>query len=107
MIDLPCKAGMRFLWCQDVHYHSLLTARHIDLLAGIIVLSEAHLSIFLKEHPFVPKEKFVLSQNGIDISLFQQHLDRDPYRIVYSSAPNRGLIHALSIFERLHLKEPK
>jgi glycosyltransferase involved in cell wall biosynthesis len=57
----------------------------------VLVLSEYAREAAQRYYPAVPKERFVLTRNGIDPSLFQIEPHKEGCKVVYSSSPDRGL----------------
>lgn len=58
----------------------------------------------------VPEQKLLVLPNGIDASLFQDlsGQERHPYRLVYTSVPERGLAHLLTdIFPAVRARVPQ
>ena len=48
----------------------------------------------------------VILPNGLDLSLYNPDVVRDPNKLIWTSNPNRGLANAVRIFRRLRTKYP-
>ena len=69
-------------------------------LKNIVCLTEWHKQFFLKSFPTL--EHLTTSHHyGVDFELFHQHssTSKEPYRFIYSSFPNRGLIVLLKMWK--------
>lgn len=57
----------------------------------------------------IPKERCYVIGNGVDTELYakRDQVARIPCRIIWTSSPDRGLHHALRIFERVHNQVPQ
>jgi FkbM family methyltransferase len=70
-------------------------------LKNVVCLTEWHKQFFLKSFPTL--EHLTTSHHyGVDFELFQQYSSttiKEPYRFIYSSFPNRGLIVLLKIWK--------
>lgn len=96
-----------FLVMQDTYYPSLTKRRALrfDLL---LPLCSTHLNTTIFNYPYM-KEKIKLFSNGIRTDIINDLPieERDPFRIIYASSPDRGLINLLKIFPKILQKEPK
>lgn len=82
-----------YVWCHDLQ---LPGGNRSDQYDKVIALSEFH-KHYLKEVSGVPEEKIVLGFNGIDPEDFNQYAERDPFKVIFSSSPDRGLIQSIDI----------
>lgn len=57
----------------------------------------------------IDKSKFVIIGNGIDTSINKNNKfdEKDPFKFIYCSNPNRGLLPLCKILVKLHKKYPK
>lgn len=89
LVDWKLNARLKILDLHDVMNPLDFTESRLKEIDKIFVKSNYHRGLF----PAIPDEKFVIVGNGIDLDRFKdikvEH--KDPYRCVYSSAPNRGL----------------
>lgn len=96
-------ANRRWLWLHDVPDPRMYTKEILDNTDKILVLSNYHKS-FLK---FIPDDKFMVTSNGIDLSLFEGKEERDLNTLIYSSAYNRGLEHLLEWWPEIKKAVPE
>lgn len=95
------KAKKVYLWLHDVTpEHEVLPVKLF--LDGIFVLSKYHAS-------FLPhlKELLIVTQNGVNLSKFDQKVWRNPYKIVYGSSYDRGLKDLLEMWQEIKLAVPE
>jgi len=104
------------LWlvCQDVAYPATSSwgltherAAKLDILIG---LCNAHVRYLLGEYPEM-NGKIGLSSNGLKVELVEEveaeGIERDPFKVVFTSSPDRGLADLLKIFKRAREFEPR
>ena len=72
----------------------------------LLVLSQWQQSI-LSQHLHIPPEHFWVSPYGIDLHDFPDPLPAIPPRLIYTSAPNRGLHILLQLFPKLKAQIPE
>lgn len=102
---LPRKRG-DILWLQDVPYPDLNadTAADFD---KIVVLSEWHRKR-LAEVQNIPEDCMTVIENFILPYHFKQTgIERQPFKFIYSSSPDRGLFELLRIWPRIKEKLPE
>lgn len=64
-------------------------------------------TIYLSDQRITPS-KFLIFPNGVDLRRYEQpHAPRDPFRVIHSSSPDRGLHHLLRIWPRIKRKVPE
>jgi glycosyltransferase involved in cell wall biosynthesis len=77
---------------------------HLDKIDKYFCLSNRHAQ-FVSEYHGIPKDKIVVTSNGLDFSRFEnKNIERNPYKLIYSSSPDRGLERLLDLFPRLNEK---
>lgn len=77
---------------------------HLDKIDKYFCLSHRHAQ-FVSEYHSIPMEKIVVTSNGLDFSRFEnKNIERNPYKLIYSSSPDRGLERLLDLFPRLNEK---
>ena len=88
-VELAPEGSKIFLWEHDVAKMEYFTPERIAKIDKIMVLSKYHRDN-LKE---IPDDKFYLTRNGIVSADFSMagKIQRDPYKCVYASSPDRGL----------------
>lgn len=87
LFDLGIDAKLRVLDLHDVMSPADLPEDRVKNIDKIFVKTNYHRTLY----PKVPDEKFVVISNGIDLNRFNGELKRKPFRLIYSSTPNRGL----------------
>jgi tetratricopeptide (TPR) repeat protein/glycosyltransferase involved in cell wall biosynthesis len=97
LLDFPWKAKKLYLELHDVSSDQEFTKERIARVDKIFVKTQYHRSLY----PSVPDEKFAIIGNGIDLSRFNQTVERNPNKIIYSSAPNRGLEFILDNWSKI------
>lgn len=103
------KSKKHFLWTTD-SYKSLKTygvgdKRIVEKIDGLFLLSQWHVDTLCKASGF-PRDKTWIVNNGIQLDDFLGTEIRHPKRLIYSSAPDRGLIYMPRIYEALKMRHP-
>ena len=97
---LQPKARLSALWMHDVHVgpdpHGFMGEYSM-----VLALSEYAREAAQRYYPAVPKERFVLTRNGIDPSLVQIEPHKEGCKVVYSSSPDRGLDRLLDYWPEI------
>lgn len=101
-----------FLRCDDLHYgqigteNSLTTARQKKL-DHILLMSGPHRDFFKSVYPFLDLAKTSTLGCGINSERIASlpQVERDPFRLMWCSSPDRGLQHAISILHQLRAKD--
>ena len=85
---LKPKAKLSVLWCHDIHmgddYQGLVRQHDI-----VLCLSNWHRKILSTYYSDVPKEKFVVTRNGIDPKLFLREPKKNECKILFSRSRPR------------------
>lgn len=104
-LDLPFTAKQAYVWLHDLQVHKEAWSKaRIAKLDAAIVLSKWHRN----EIAQVPDSKVWISRNGIVPEHFtEQTVKREPWRCIYSSAPNRGLEFLLRNWGSLRAVRPE
>jgi len=69
----------------------------------IFVASKFHASLY----PSVPKEKFVIIPRGFNPELFKEKVEKDPYLLINTSAPDRCLGTLIKLFLEVKKRVPQ
>ena len=97
---LKPDAKITALWCHDIHvgddYQGLM--RRYDMVLCLSGWAKKVLSNYYND---VPKDKFVLTRNGIDPRLFLREPKKEGCKAIYSSSPDRGLNHLLNYWPKI------
>jgi tetratricopeptide (TPR) repeat protein len=102
--DDEWTAKKKYLWLHDVQEPEDFTERRLSNLDKVIVLSKYHRSLFP-----IPEEKVFYSANGIDPFDYtsEKKIKRNPYKLIYTSCPSRGLEHLLDWWPEIRKEHPK
>jgi len=104
LFDLKIKARYALLDLHDVMNPLDFTEERLSRIDKIFVKTKYHRSLL----PDISDDKFVIIGNGIDMGRFEGKTEKDPYRFIYSSTPNRGLDILLGgIWQKIKAKFPK
>jgi len=104
-----------WLVCQDAAYPATqpwgLTHERAAKLDICIALCHDHAALLDRTYPEL-KGKMGLSSNGFKVELAERieaagPIERDPFKLVYTSSPDRGLVNLLKIFKRAREFEPR
>jgi tetratricopeptide (TPR) repeat protein len=102
LLQIQWKTRKLILDLHDVPNEAEFTPERIARVDKIFVKTNYHRNLL----PSVPDEKFVIVGNGIDLTRFDQEVERNPKKIIYSSAPNRGLENLLEIWSDVRKEVP-
>ncbi len=102
---IPKTAGQQiWLVCQDVHYKTFTEERQekVDL---VIALCIEHRNYLMARYPKAA-DKVRISSNGIRSESICENeeslnVNRNQYRMMFASSPDRGLSNAIQIFKRV------
>lgn len=100
----PIRADVKLCWCHDTAFYS--NDIHLDEIDRYIVVSKAHGDL-LHERYKIPEEKLFISRNGVDLDRFSQIIPREKAKLIYTSAPNRGLDILLKQFPKIREEFPE
>jgi glycosyltransferase involved in cell wall biosynthesis len=104
---LKPRCRLSALWMHDIHVgpdpHGLM--KRYDI---ILNLSGWARETAWRYYPEVPREKFVVTRNGIDTSLFAfaGPVEKKGCKVVYSSSPDRGLDKLLDWWPAIREMQP-
>lgn len=102
IFDFEINAKKKYCWFHDVVPQEVWTPQRLSRIDKLIVLSDFHRSLYDR----IPEEKIMVSANGIIPSHFDREVARVPNRILYTSAPNRGLELLLTLWPRVREQVP-
>lgn len=100
----PFQCKRRFLWSGDayknMHTFGIGDRRYVDSMDAFLAVSDWQADTICRSSGF-PLEKTYVLRNGIRLSDFQGEELRSRKRLIYSSNPNRGLVHLPEIYLEL------
>ncbi|HUA21677.1 MAG TPA: glycosyltransferase [Bryobacteraceae bacterium] len=93
---------LTYLWMKDmIRPQAVMQAAH--RYSKIFIQSRFH----RRYYPDLQEDKFVYTRNGIVLQHFDQRVERDPYKVVYGSSYDRGLLQLLESWPRIQAKVPQ
>lgn len=99
LADLNPSARFKLVWMHDYPNNADFTEERVNKVNKIAVLSEYHKSLLRleKDGEFIPmpEEKIFLTANGIILEPVSNKIKRNPYRMIYTSSYDRGLVYLL------------
>ena len=99
------RAKHRILWTHDLpHDGFVLDPRNLRALTATVFMSRYAESVWRTFYPQIGRSVYI--PNGVDRDLFHARRPRDWNRIIFASAPNRGLKRIPLIFEGIRGKVP-
>lgn len=104
-LRFPVRAGKVFVLSHDVWLLNDKRQTFLDKVDKYCVLSEWHRDFFSDYHK-IPKEKIWITSNGLDFNRFNKNVERDPYRLIWSSSWDRGLDNVLYLLPFIRKKIP-
>lgn len=97
-------ARKKIIWLHDVPDMDAFPEDSLENIDKIMVLSEYHKSLMPKH---VPDSKIFVSANGINLADFNnEHVERNPKRMIYTSSYDRGLQHILAMWPDVKKQVP-
>ncbi len=110
-IDNALSAKQTYLWMHDVPANPSFTEERMKKIDKIFVLSQFHRSLLRmykdKKLIEVPEEKVFVTANGILPVVINKKWERDPYKIIYSSSYDRGLVYLLNMWPDIKKEVPE
>jgi len=109
------QAKLKILWMHDLHMGEDSEEAMLDF-DRIFVLSKYALQYALGCYPHVPSDRYVVTRNGIDPSLFLRpgetleypsHIEKSGYKAIYSSSYDRGLVRLLDFWPKIRKIAPE
>lgn len=103
LADYDIKARKFIVDVHDVMAPESFSPERLKRIDHVFVKTEYHKSLF----PNIPDEKFVVIGNGIDLTRFDEVVEKEPARIIYTSTQNRGLETILDWWPDIKKAVPK
>jgi GT2 family glycosyltransferase len=105
-LRLPVRSAKNIVMIHDIWLLNGKQVPYSDKVDKFCVLSDWHRD-FASEYHGLPKERFFLTANGIDLTRFDKKIERHPYRLIYSSSLDRGLDNLLYMFDFIKAEIPE
>lgn len=96
-----------YYWAHDLNYYERITPSNWQYFDKFLILSRYHYRFFSNAYPWIPKDRFDILFNGINLENYNQKIERNDKKLIYSSNPDRGLTILFDIFEELHKWDPE
>jgi GT2 family glycosyltransferase len=102
----PIRNGKNYIWAHDIYVMDLPPQVPTDI--TFICLSPWHQNFFCEYHNISPAQTAIIG-NGLDLSRYDKRdeIEKDPYRLIYSSCPSRGLLTLLEMFPKWKKEFPE
>lgn len=97
-LDYPVRADKIYVMIHDIWLLSDRNKLHLEKVDRFCALSKWHKD-FVKDYHKIPEEKLWQTSNGIERARFDKVVERNPYRLIYSSSLDRGLDTLLYLFD--------
>ncbi len=102
-LDAPINAPKVYLDAHDVMADAEFNEQRLARVTKVFVKSQFHRSLT----PSIPDDKVVVIPNGIDLSLLQGNIKRDPMLVINTSSPDRSMDVLPKLWERVKKEVPK
>ena len=109
------KAKLKILWMHDLHMGEDSEEAMLEY-DRIFVLSKYALQYALGCYAHVPRDKYIVTRNGIDPALFLRpgdtleypgHVEKKGCKVIYSSSYDRGLDRLLTFWPKIRKVTPE
>ena len=99
------KAKIRLLWVHDIY---AINGRNIFMLKAdrVLALSNWHKDNLINAHNIHP-EHIKVTRNGIDLKRFDKKIERNRFKVVNSSSPDRSWLVLLECWKKIKERVPK
>lgn len=87
IFEYKINSKKTYLWLHDTVPMTALTPKRMHNITKVITLSNWHRRLY----PNVPDEKMMVSRNGIVPDQFKRNIPKKKHKVLYTSAPDRGL----------------
>lgn len=110
-VDTNFTAKKTYLWMHDVPVGPSFTEERMKKIDKIFVLSNFHKSL-LKMYRGgklvdIPEDKVMVTSNGIIPAVLNKKWQRDPFKLVYASSYDRGLVYLLNMWPAIKKEVPE
>lgn len=104
-LDFGINSPIIFVDIHDVVPPQELTKERLEILTKVMFKSKVQRDFY----PNVPDDKAAVIPHGLDLKQFEERakvVEKNPYKIINTSSPDRGLLTNLEIIERVHKALP-
>ena len=98
--------GKKYLWLHDT-IPQIEVIPYLFAYEKIFVLSQWHKAYYTAITPPEIRSRYFVTRNAVDLTDFEQTVERDPYTLVYGSLYNRGLAELLSVWPKIKAEVPE
>ena len=102
-LDYDINADKIIIDVHDTVPEGEFNEKRLAKIDKIFVKTQFHRSLY----PNIPDEKFAIVPNGIDLSLFEEEIEKDQYLMVNTSSPDRSMGVLPELFERVKKEVPE
>ena len=105
-VDYEINSTVVLVDMHDVVPTAEFTPKRIEKISKVMFKSEAH----QKHCENIPVEKTVVIPHGLDNTQFEDRrsiVERNPYKVLNTSSPDRGLLTTIEIVKRVYNKLPE
>lgn len=96
LADYDVGGLVKWLWCHDLHMGDHVTPKRVAFYDRVMGVSQWHSDYLAMVYPFLSNlNNLKPTRNGIDLSRFEEKVERNPLKVVYASSPDRGLVELL------------
>lgn len=96
--------ALTYCWSHDLTTPGV---ERLDNYYKILALTPFH-KTYLQSHQGIPPEKIHVTRNGLNPEKFvNKGIEKDPFKFVFSSSPDRGLDRAMRVLDRVRVKYPE
>lgn len=99
----PIRADYKICFSTDTAFHS--NDLHMDKVDRFFSISVQHGDLLTGRYK-IPAGKMFVSRCGVDLARFNQNVPREKAKLIYTSAPNRGLDILLKLFPKIRTEFP-
>jgi glycosyltransferase involved in cell wall biosynthesis len=103
MLDYEINADKVLVDMHDVVPTGEYNEKRVGNMTAALFKSECHRNLY----PQIPDDKCVVIPNGIVWDDFQEPVERDPYLLINTSSPDRGLRSLLDAFTKVKEQVPE
>jgi glycosyltransferase involved in cell wall biosynthesis len=103
LCDHDLNAGKILIDLHDVIQPAEFTAKRLAKMHKIMVKSQAHRILF----PNIPDAKFEIVQNGMDVNMFTDKVEKDQYLMINTSSPDRSMDVLPKLFKKIKEQVPE